>query len=149
MTATSKRTTKRTIGRLTALGIAAGVSVAGLGIGPASADAPAEFSVVDSFTAENPCTGEDHGITINIDIREHLHRNGNMIGRASRTGTTSDGYVMDHGLENFVFNGNVARGTLNDTWRNAAGSIFKAQGTFVAKEDGVVVDRFRLRCVKP
>jgi hypothetical protein len=54
---------------------------------------------------------------------------------------------MDHGQDNFVFNGNVARGTLNDTWRNADGSIFKAQGTFVEKEDGIVVDRFRLRCV--
>jgi hypothetical protein len=54
---------------------------------------------------------------------------------------------MDHGLDNFVFNGNVARGTLHDMWRNADGSVFKAQGTFVAKEDGIVVDRFRLRCV--
>lgn len=141
-----QHTTRKSISRLGALTVALGFAAVGLA-SPAAADAPAEISVTDTFVDINPCTGEEHEVTINVDIREHIHANGNIVARATRTGTTSDGYVMDHGRDSFVFNGNVARGTLNDVWRSADGSVFQAQGVFVAKEDGVVVDRFRLRCI--
>lgn len=142
-----QHTTRKSIARSGALSVAVLLGAVGLGA-PASADAPAEFTVTNTFVDVNPCTGADHEVTIALDIREHIHANGNIVARATRTGTTSDGYVMDHGRDSFVFNGNVARGTLNDVWRNADGSVFQAKGVFVAKEDGVVVDRFRLRCVR-
>ena len=146
MTAT---TITNRIGRLAAVTLAAGIGVVGLTGSPASADRPIEFSDSSTFADVNPCTDELVDITINVDVRLHEHKNGNVVVHVSRTGTTSDGYVMDHGQENFVSNGNVVRSTLNDVWRNGDGSAFQAQSVFVAKEDGVVVGGFRLRCVKP
>ena len=147
-TTITTRTVTNRIGRLAAAALAAGVGVVGFAI-PAAADAPAEFTVTNTFPDINPCTGEPMEVTITAEVREHVHANGNIVARAARTGATSDGYVMDHGRDSFVFNGKVASGTFTDTWRSADGSHFKAQGVFVSKEDGVVVDRYRLRCVKP
>ena len=141
-------TTKKTVGRLTALTIASGFGIAGLGAAPVAADAPAEFTFSNTFTEINPCSGEEIDITITADERVHLGHDGKFVGRLSKTGTTSDGYVMEHGRERVVFNGNNASGSLNDTWRNADGSMFKAQGHFLDKDGELVVDSFRLRCIK-
>jgi hypothetical protein len=140
-------TTRKIIRRLSAITIATGLGIVGLGAAPAAADAPAEFSVTFTFTDANPCTGEEHDITITANVSEHRGHDGKFVGRASRSGTTSDGYVMDHGRDAVVFNGNNASGSLNDTWRNDAGSIFKAQGHFLEKNGEVVIDTFRLRCI--
>jgi hypothetical protein len=147
MTAITNTTNIR-IGRRVAVGFAAALGAIGLGAVPAAADAPAEFSFSVTFSDVNPCTGADHDVTLNLDVREHVHGD-RVVAHESRTGTTSDGYVMENGQKNFVFNGNVARAAFHDTWRDDSGSIFKAQGHFVEKIDGIVVDDFRLRCVKP
>jgi len=137
-------TTKKAIGRLTALTIASAFGIAGLGAAPVAADAPAGFT----FTNIIPCSGEEIDVTITFHERVHLGHDGRFVGQRSVTGTTSDGYVMEHGRERIVFNGNNASGSLNDTWRNADGSMFKAQGHFLDKDGELVVDSFRLRCVK-
>ena len=147
MTATTRPTNLK-IGRRAAVGFAATLGVIGLGAAPAAADAPAEFSVTETFTDVNPCTGAEHDVTLELDIREHVHGDRAVV-HLSRTGTTSDGYVMRNGQENFVFNGNVARAAFHDTWRDDNGSMFKAQGYFVEKIDGIVVEGFRLRCITP
>jgi len=154
MTATANTTTNATrtrmkaFGRVAAVGLTAGLGVAGLGVTPASADAPAEFSLNVTFPDVNPCTGTANAVTLNLDVREHVHGD-RVVVHVSRTGTTTDGYVMKNGQESFVFNGNVARRAFHDTWRNADGSMFEARGFFVEKEDGPVADGFRLRCIKP
>ena len=88
-------------------------------------------------------------MTINFEGREHLGHNGNYVDHIKRTGTTSDGYVMNHGVENFVFNGNVARGSFTDQWRNPDGSKFKAQGVFVfdISAGEPVVDKLDVSCI--
>ena len=105
---------------------------------------------MDIFTDVNPCTGEAMEVTINFVARVHLHGDREVVSVA-RTGTTDDGYVMRHSTESFVFNGHVVRGSFTDNWVNNDGSKFKAQGTFVVNinQDEQMVDRFRLRCLKP
>ncbi len=134
--------------KLAGLVAAAALSLGAVGLisSPVSADKPFEFSNSDTFSDINPCTGTPMEVTIESVGRVHIHGD-NEIVHVSKTGTTDDGYVMKHGVQSFVFNGNVARGSFTDNWTNADGSKFKAQGVFVAKEDGVVVDRFTLRCV--
>ena len=141
---TKNKTIRRTIGG----SLAAGACLVGLGTVPAAADAPARFSDSVTFTAVNPCTGQEHDITLNFEIAEHQHRN-NFVVHSSRTGETSDGYVMKHGSESFVDNGNVARGAFTDNWRSSDGSKFKAQGVFVfdITNEELRVDRFSLRCI--
>jgi hypothetical protein len=127
---------------------AAALSVGAVGLigSPVSADRPVEFSDSDTFPDTNPCTDTPMEVTINFDVSLHLH-GGKQVVHVSTTGTTDDGYVLNHGVESQVFNGNVFRFAFTDNWTNADGSKFKAQGVFVAKEDGVLVDRFTLRCV--
>ena len=75
MTATTT-TTHTKIGRRAAVGLAAALGVIGLAATPAAADAPVEFSVTDNFPAVNPCTGAEHDVTLNLEIREHVHGDG-------------------------------------------------------------------------
>jgi hypothetical protein len=130
------------------IGVATAVCFVGLGTTPVAADAPIEFDDGDTFTDVNPCTGGDMMVTINVDVKVHEHRN-NFVAHVSKTGSTDDGYIMNHGSESQVGNKNVFRASFTDNWTNADGSKFKAQGTFVVdiETDTVRVDRFRLRCV--
>jgi hypothetical protein len=45
----------------------------------------------------------------------------------------------------------VARGSFSDIWVNDDGSGFEAKGSFVdnLNKGELMVDRFRLRCIKP
>lgn len=129
--------------------VAGAALVAGVvgGIGsPASADKPTEFTDSGTFTAENPCTGEEHDVTLTVEGREHSHGQ-RFIAHLSRTGTTSDGYVMDHGVETVSFNGKVFRAAFTDNWSNDDGSRFQASGVFVERGGEVLVDKFTLRCL--
>lgn len=141
---TKSKSIRRTIG----VSMAAGACLVGLGAVPAAADAPVHFSDSVTFTAVNPCTGQDHEVSIDFEIAEHQHRN-NTVVHISRTGETSDGYVMNHGTESFVDNGNVARGAFTDNWRDSDGSKFKAQGVFVfdIANEQLRVDRLSFRCI--
>lgn len=140
-----KRTSAR---RIVAVAATTGACLLGLGAAPAAADAPIESSGSVTFIDINPCTATEMEVTINLDFAEHHHRN-NFVGHVSRTGTTDDGYVMDHGVENFVDNGNVARGAFSDIWRHPDGSKFVAQGGFVFDivNGEPRVERFSLRCI--
>ncbi|MDX1615819.1 MAG: hypothetical protein R3300_16010 [Candidatus Promineifilaceae bacterium] len=111
--------------------IALGLLLAGLGVLPVGADAPSRFTDSVTFTDTDPCMGIEQEITIYLEFMEHQGHSHNFVGHIKRTGTTDAGYVMDHGVENFVANGNVARGTFTDIWHHDNGSKFKAQGLFV------------------
>lgn len=129
--------------------VAGAALVAGVvgGVGsPASADKPTVTTDSVTFVAENPCTGAEHEITIDFELREHTHGERSIV-HVARTGTTSDGYTMKNGVSTEVFNGNVFRAALTDNWKSDDGSKFQARGVFVAKEDGIVVDKFDLRCL--
>jgi len=115
---------------------------------PAGADRPVEFTDSTTFTDTNPCSGLEFEVTINFEIRLHVHGD-NFVVHVKETGTTDDGYVMDHGVLTQVFNGNIFRQTFTDNWHRADGSKFKAQGNFVdnLNTGEVQVDNFSLRCI--
>lgn len=117
--------------------------------GAASADPPSDIGFSVTFVDQNPCTGLPHEITINLAISFHDH-DGRFVAHAHRTGTTTSGYVMDHGVSITQGNGNVMVNTLTDTWRRTDGSMFQAKNVQVidTRTSEVRVDRFRLRCVK-
>ena len=127
-----------------------GATVALVGSGTASADRPLEAVGSEVFTDVNPCTGLDHEITLDLVFRVHLH-DGREVVHVTRTGSTDSGYVMEQGVQIFVLNGRVIRAAFTDNWQNSDGSIFKAQGTFVANltTGDTLVDRFSLRCIAP
>ena len=138
-------TTRRTI----ALVAVTALLFVGLSAAPALADKPTEDSFSVTFPSVNPCTGLGHEVTLNLEFRDHLGHDGNFVGHLSRTGSTDDGYVMNHGVDNFVFNGNVIRAAFTDQWRHADGSKFKVHGVFVLDLSAgeVLVDRFSLTCI--
>lgn len=133
--------------------VAGAALVAGVvgGIGsPASADKPVEFSESGTFPDINPCTGEPMMVTFNVNVRVHEHGE-RFVVRSSATGTTDDGYVMDHGGGTQVFNGNNFRSVFTDNWYHEDGSRFQARGVVVVSGEEppgeVLVDKFTLRCL--
>lgn len=134
--------------RLTALAAIVGISLGTIGLmgSTAAADRPVEFEDTLVFPEVNPCTNAPMLVTINAEVRLHEHGE-RFVAIVSRTGSTDDGYVMDHSVESAVFNGNVFRQGFMDQWRNEDGSKFQVRGVFVAPEDGPKVDRFTLRCL--
>lgn len=138
-----------TYSRTRTIAAIAGISIGSIGWtgSSASADRPVEYE--DSLTVEavNPCTDELIEITIHAEVRLHEHGD-RFVAHVSRTGSTSDDYVMDHGVETAVFNANVFRQGFSDLFRHEDGSKFQAHGVVVEKVDGVrVVDRLTLRCL--
>ncbi len=134
--------------RLTAVAAIAAISVGTIGLtgSSASADRPVEFGESITFTDVNPCTESPMEVTINFVVRLHEHGD-RFVAHVSRTGSTDDGYVMDHGVETASSNGNVFRQAVADRFRNEDGSTFQIHGVLVEKEDGVRVDRLTLRCL--
>jgi hypothetical protein len=120
------------------------------GAGQVAADAPFELTDSVTFPHVNPCTGAEIDVTINSEVREHRGHQNNFVAHISRTGTTSDGYVMDHAVESFQVNKNVARGSFNDIWRNEEGSMWRVSGKFVDKRiGGLQVENITFECVQP
>lgn len=115
---------------------------------PAAADAPILLSESFTFVDENPCTGEDHQVTIDVETSVHLHDDRVVI-YESRSGTTDSGYTMIAGTLSFVDNGNVVRGAFVDQWRNDDGSKFRARGNFLINlnTEELLVDNFSLTCI--
>ena len=131
----------------------AAATVLSIGLGavarsPVAADAPT--TVVDSwtFTDINPCSGAEHEITLNADITVHEHQN-NVVVHLARTGSTDDGYVMNHSVETFVENSNVARGSLTDQWRNPDGSKYRVNGHYTINfnKGEMVAGGFTMSCL--
>ena len=134
--------------RLATIAAGAGISIGAIGAmgSPAAADRPAEFEDTFAFSAINPCTDTPMEVTIHSVVRWHEHGD-RFVAHVARTGSTDDGYVMDHGVETALFNGNVFRQNLTDNFRNEDGSKFQARGVLVDSDDGVRVDRFTVRCL--
>lgn len=91
------------------------------------ADQPLNFPIwSETFADLNPCTGEDHDVTLYHDEYLHVHRN-NTVFIDKRDGETSSGYYLTGG--NYMFVGNEAstqlKESINDTWVSADGSSFK------------------------
>ena len=121
---------------------------------PALADKPFVDTFTDIFTDENPCSGEDHEITINYVAKIHLHGH-NFVLTSKKTGSTDSGFVMEHGTEHIV-DSEVVEGTgifhagFTDVWRNDfTGEAFIVKGNFVfdANTDTPRVDTFSIRCL--
>lgn len=134
--------------RLTATAAVAAISAAAIGVtgSTVSADQPIEFADSFTFTTVNPCTDTPADITIDSVIRLHEHGD-RFIAHVSRAASTNDGYVMDHGVETAVFNGNVLRQTLSDDFRNEDGSRFRAHGVIVDQGGIMRLDRLSVRCL--
>ena len=114
----------------------------------AGADQPAQFEVSVTFPDVNPCTGSDIDITLNLVIKEHEHRN-NFVATLQRTGSTSDGFVMQSGTESYVETPNGARGSFMDQWRGPDGQKFRVRGVFVFNDNqgDLKTDQFSLLCI--
>lgn len=108
-----------------ALAVAA-LAVTGLAAAPVSADAPAEFTIVQVFEdVTNPCTGAETDLTRVLEIREHQGHSNNVTGTAHVTGTTTDGY-SNNGIEHININKDgILRNTVNETWSHEDGSKFR------------------------
>lgn len=124
--------------------------VAGFAPISASADPPVVFEESFTFSGVNPCTGEPHDISIDLEVRLHPDHQNNLVVNLSRSGTTSDGAIMLSGTESFNENAIGLRAHLNDVWHNPeTGDRFQALGLLVVKFDPHEhkVDKFRLRCL--
>ena len=115
---------------------------------PVLADAPVSFTDSVTFTDVNPCTGEDHEVTIDFVVSVHEHQN-NFVVHLERSGTTDSGFTMIAGTESFVANANVERLALADQWRHPDGSKFVAQGQFLfnLNQGEVLAEHDSLRCL--
>lgn len=116
---------------------------------PAEADPPVTDSFTNTFTDVNPCSGEDHQVSIHHELRIHVHPN-NTVVRDSRTGTTDSGFEMVNGTAYSVENGNIFTFGLTDVWHNpATGERFTAIGTLVVDLSTFTmrVERFSLSCL--
>jgi hypothetical protein len=114
---------------------------------PALADPPVIDAWTDVFTDVNPCSGEDHEVTINNEARVHQHSNNTVI-IASRTGNTDSGFEMVSGTLHLVRGERTAGVT--DVWHNpATGEKFVAHVTLVLDPNTltVQVERVSLRCL--
>ena len=116
---------------------------------PASADKPIDFPVPPAvFPSVNPCTGENHTVTIFFDVFLHLHKD-RFVARVIRTGFTDDDYEMFSGTGLQQFNGNIFHDRFVDMWRSDDGRMFQAAGNFVldTNTNEVRVDHFNFHCI--
>jgi len=144
------RPTRRRIGAALAIGLGA-IAAVGVTAGTVAAEQPERFSDSFSFVDINPCTGQEHEITIHEEVRFVDHGDGTGVFHIERSGTTSDGYTMKAGVIANRRNGvGVELGNLNDVWMGEDGSKFQARGSFRFDylNNELLAERFRLRCIK-
>ena len=97
---------------------------------PAMADRPTEIPFgPDVFFDVDPCTGEEHEITIFFDTFVHLGHPNNSVDRAIRTGFTDSDYELFAGNDMILENNNVFRIKFKDMWRNTmmVGCFWRAE----------------------
>jgi hypothetical protein len=113
----------------------------------AAADPPAEELLVDVFVDEDPCTGEDHEVTISVTFSVHVHE-GRIVALGERTLSTSSGY-LGRGTSSFVANGRVEVFRFTDVLANASDDRIRATGLFVldVASGTVRIDDFKLTCI--
>lgn len=90
------------------------------------ADKPVLSEWDETFTSWNPCTEQEHEMTIYHTWYEHWHKN-NAVFMDKRTGETDDGYYMYDGK--YHISGNFVNSQIEervrDTWVSADGSSFR------------------------
>ncbi len=104
---------------------------------------PVATPFYEQFIDTNPCTGEDHTITVRGTFYEFERANG-LSYRIDRLVTTSSGFSgggTEEGIHDRVFK-------VTDLLRNPSGDVLHASATVVADPGGTVhVERFELRCL--
>ena len=125
----------------------AGVLMAAMLPGVASADKPVTFTDEVMFPDTDPCTGQLVDVTLVFDIAIHEHRN-NFVVTVQRSGSIDTGYEFLGGQEHFVANKNGEGGTFNDMWRNPdTGAKFQVAGKFRIRGNAPIVEEFEMRCL--
>ena len=117
---------------------------------PALADEPTQVIVDPAvFSDVDPCTGNDHVITIFFDVFLHEDHNNMFVGYVVRSGFTDSGYEMFAGREHFVNNHHAINSWFRDAWRNDDGRMFEVSARFVMNlnQNKVTVDKFVFRCI--
>jgi len=115
---------------------------------PAAANPPVEEPILDVFADISPCSGDETTVTYvgSALVHEHGER---VIATVHRTVTTSDGFD-GHGVESFVFNGQMFKSSQNDILTNeATGQRIRNQFVLVVDlaTDTVRVERSVLTCL--
>lgn len=140
---------RRTLTLLTTVAILIGLVAA-----PAAADKPIPINFDEpTIFGVNPCTELPHEIQLRFEGYEHFHQNNYVRSGAFSSGSTSDGYVMDHGREHWVIsdshNNHSLNVTFHNTWSNDGGSKFAVTGIWRWDFDtGENRYRFNARCIK-
>jgi hypothetical protein len=122
-------------------------SVALAAVAPAAADPVTEISIHESFVDVDPCTGNEHEVTIDWTFFVHEH-DGRTVARGVRTLSTSSGY-SGRGTTSFVLNDNVEMFRGTDMLTDGSGNRIRASAVFLfdRSSDAVRIDRFELTCV--
>jgi hypothetical protein len=115
-------------GAAAALGVA-GLIVVGLA-SPAAADPPTVEYFSDTFEDVNPCTGEQHTVTIELAESQHFHGD-NFIGIGTTTITTEPTGFTGHGTTTFVVTQGAEVFRHVDILTDAAGNRIMASVVFV------------------
>jgi len=115
-------------GAAAAFGVA-GLLVVGLA-SPAVADPPTVEYFSDTFSDVNPCTGEQHTVTIELAESQHFHGD-NFIGIGTTTITTEPTEFSGHGTTTFVVTKGAEVFRHVDILSDAAGNRIMASVVFV------------------
>lgn len=100
------------------------------------------------FTDTDPCTGEDHDVSITVTFFDHFHDNGMLFRDGDRSGFTDSGYFLQGGQLHIVDHSNVELVNFTDIWRNPeTGEMFVATGRVRFAGNSPVVVEFNLRCI--
>jgi hypothetical protein len=131
----------------------------GLVAAPASADKPTEFTVELQFPRDNPdflvndpCTGKDMVVDVQLVIREHQGHKNNLVAHIKGYGTTSSGYVLSGSPEHLMVKGDPANPDLvvsgfSDMWTNPNGDKMHMKSVFILRNGVIQVDIFESKCV--
>jgi hypothetical protein len=125
------------------------VLLVGLVAAPAVANPPERFGpFTDVIDGVDPCTGEDHQLTIiwTISVKE---TDDTFTGRVRMSGTTSAGYTMVDSRHIVKDAPNGFKDVNYELWWNeSTGDVYEFNGVFYFSEaSGMVVDEVTLTCL--
>lgn len=118
--------------------------------GTVGAAGPDEFTDTAAFVDVNPCTGQLHEVSITFQIRQHLHRNNEVVTIVSST-ATSEGHVGAGTQTLVITSDGQLRTTFNDMVEHPeTGEKFSVKGhqRIDTATGQIVRDRFEMRCIR-
>ena len=119
------------------------------GVFVVQAGAVQPVTVTDSvtFTETNPCTGQEHQVSLNF-VAKVIENKQNFVVIGKTTGSTSDGYIVSGG-DSFVMNAGGDRGAVNLQARGPDGEKFRVTGNFAfnANQGELKFDRLSVTCI--